>query len=94
MGFFSRGCSDLCGEFMIELVLMAALAGPQQTQPPRSYTPPQPIYTPPPSQGAQNSQPIAPATAPKPLQTPPPAPSGGTWKDKMWDRYKQRTGTN
>jgi len=78
---------------MIELALMAALAGPQQTTPPATYTPPQPIYTPPPSPGSP-TQPIAPASPPKPLQTPSPAPSGGNWRDKMWQRYKQQSGTN
>jgi hypothetical protein len=91
MGFPSCGGNDLCGEFMIEVFLMAALAGPQQTTPPATYTPPQPIYTPPPSPGSP-TQPIAP-THPKPLATPSPAPSGGTWRDKMWQRYKQQ-GTN
>jgi hypothetical protein len=93
VGFSSRGCSDLCGELMIELALMAALAGPQQTTPPATYTPPQPIYTPPPSPGSP-TQPIVPASSPKPLQTPSPAPSGGNWRDKMWQRYKQQSGTN
>lgn len=77
---------------MIEFALTLALSGAggvQQTQP-RTYTPPQPIYTPPPV--GSETQPIV-FPSPKPLQTPPPAPSGN-WKDKMWERYKQRTGTN
>jgi len=29
------------------------------------------------------------APTPKPIYTPPPAPSGESWSDKMWRRYKE-----